>query len=178
MADSAPTRELTAVEQRNLDAISGVHDYWNSRDVEGVLAFYDDDITWVNVALEETYAGKAEVRAFLDELFTALPDLNFSADYALARGDEVAERWTVRGTHRATFMGVPATGRPFEMTGVSLITMREGKFLRDEFYSDGGAVLRQLGLMPSLGVLRGRAGRAFAWIAVKSRPRAWRARRP
>ena len=177
MADAPATRSLTDVERLNLDAVFGVHDYWNTHDLEGVLAFYDDQITWVNVALEETYRGKAEVRAFLRSLFAALPDLTFTADYALARGDEVAERWSVRGTHRASFMGVPATGRPIEITGVSLLTMREGKFLRDEFYSDGGAVLRQLGLMPPLRLMRGRAGRMLAWIAVKVRPSSWRAAR-
>lgn len=177
MADAAATRELTDVERRNLEAVFGVHDYWNRGDLDGVLEFYDDEITWVNVALEETYAGKAEVRAFLAGLFAALPDLTFSADYALARGDQVAERWSVVGTHRATFMGIPATGRRIEITGISLLTMRDGKFLRDEFYSDGGAVLRQVGLMPSVRVLQSRAGRAFAWIAVRSRPGSWRAAR-
>ena len=177
MADAAATHELTGAEQRNLDAVFGVHEYWNRRDLEGVLEFYDDEITWVNVALEQTYAGKDAVRAFLDELFTALPDLNFSADYALARGDHVSERWTVRGTHRATFMGIPATGRPLELTGISLLTMRDGKFLRDEFYSDGGAVLRQLGLMPSMRTLQGPIGRMLTWLAVKSRPGSWRASR-
>jgi steroid delta-isomerase-like uncharacterized protein len=178
VADAAPTRELTDVEQRNLDAVLGVHDYWNRRDLEGVLEFYDDEITWVNVALEETYTGKEEVRAFLTQLFAALPDLTFGADWAIAHGDQVAERWFVRGSHRAAFMGVPATGRQIEIVGVSLLTMRDGRFLRDEFYSDGGAVLRQLGLLPSLGLLRGPVGRALAWVAVKSRPGAWRAARP
>ena len=178
MADAAATLALTDVERRNLDVAFGVHEHWNRGDVEAVLEAYDDEITWVNVALEETYAGKDEVRAFLEGLFAALPDLNFSADWAIARGDQIAERWSVRGTHRASFVGIPATGRPFELTGVSLITMRDGKFLRDEFYSDGGAVLRQLGLMPSLRTLQGPVGRTFTWIAVKSRPSSWRAARP
>jgi steroid delta-isomerase-like uncharacterized protein len=177
MSDASATRGLTDVERLNLDAVFGVHDYWNRHDLEGVLAFYDDEITWVNVALEETYSGKDEVRAFLGGLFAALPDLTFSADYALARGDEVAERWSVRGTHRGSFMGVPATGRSIEITGISLLTMREGKFLRDEFYSDGGAVLRQLGLMPPLRVMQSRLGRMLAWITVKARPSSWRAAR-
>ena len=177
MAETAATRELTDVERRNLDVAFGVHEYWNRGDVEGILEAYDDEITWVNVALEETYAGKAEVRAFLESLFTALPDLRFSADWAIARGDRIAERWSVSGTHRGPFAGIPATGRRFEITGVSLLTMRDGKFLRDEIYSDGGAVLRQLGLMPSLRTLQGPVGRALTWIAVKSRPSSWRAAR-
>ena len=177
MADAAATRELTDVERRNLDAAFAVHDYWNNGDIEGVLEAYDDDIVWVNVALEETYNGKDEVRAFLERLYAALPDLTFGADWAIARGDQIAERWTVSGTHRGPFWGIPATGRKFEITGVSLITMRDGKFVRDEFYSDGGSVLRQVGLMPSLRLLQGPVGRAFAWLVVKSRPSSWRAAR-
>ena len=107
-------RDLTETEERNLKAVADVLPFWNSGDIEGILSFYDDDIVWVNVALEETYNGKDEVRAFLERLYAALPDLTFGADWAIARGDQIAERWTVSGTHRGPFWGIPATGRTFE----------------------------------------------------------------
>jgi hypothetical protein len=65
-------------------------------------------------------------------------------------------------------MGIPPTGRPVEIRALSMVTMREGKFLRDEFYWDTGAVLRQMGLMPSLAAMQGAPSRAFLWAAVKS----------
>ena len=160
------TQALTETEQRNLRTVEGVHPSWNRGDVEGVLAYYDDDITWKNVALEEVYEGKAAVREFITRLLTALPDLTFTGRYKIARGDNVSEQWTIRGTHLGTFMGIPATGRAIEIFGMSMLTLRDGKFLRDEFYFDTGAVMRQMGLMPPLAATQGRAGRTFLWLAV------------
>jgi steroid delta-isomerase-like uncharacterized protein len=168
MAAAAVTEALTETEQRNLRAVTGVHPFWDAGDLDGVLAFYDDDIVWTNVALDEVYEGKAAVRAYLQELFAAIPDLTFRAPTAIARGDTVAEKWVVRGTHLGTWMGVPATGRPIEILGMSMITLRDGKFLRDDFYFDTGSVMRQLGLMPSLAITKRSAVRVFLWLAVKS----------
>jgi steroid delta-isomerase-like uncharacterized protein len=159
---------LTDSEQRNLNTVDGVHPFWNRGDIEGVLAYYDDDITWNNVALEEVYEGKAAVGQFLTRLFTAIPDLKFSVSYRIVRGDNVAVQWMIRGTHLGTFMGIPPTGRTLEIVGVSMLTLRDGKFLRDDFYFDIGAVMRQMGLMPSLTVTQGTAGRSFLWLAVTS----------
>ena len=168
MADAALTADLTDLERTNLEAVTGVHPFWNRRDADGVLEFYDDEIVWRNVAFDEVYEGKQAVREFLTELFAALPDLEFSVQQTIARGDHVSEQWTIRGTHLGTLMGVPPTGRRVELVGMSLLTMRDGKFLRDEFYSDSGAVMRQLGLLPSLAATRGAAGRVVLGVAVRS----------
>lgn len=168
MTAAPETVELSETERRNLRAVVDVLQYWNSGDIEGIVGYYDDEIVWKNVALEETYEGKAGVREFLTRLFTAIPDLEFTVQYKIARGDNVSEQWTVAGTHLGTFMGIPATGRRVEIRAMSMVTMREGKFLRDEFYWDTGAVMRQMGLMPSLAATQGVIGRGFLWVAVKS----------
>jgi steroid delta-isomerase-like uncharacterized protein len=168
MTTASETAELTEVEQRNLQAVADVLQFWNAGDIEGIVAFYDDEIVWTNVALDEVYRGKSEVRGFLTRLFTAIPDLEFTVQFKIARGDNVSEQWRVRGTHLGTFMGIPATGRPVEIRALSMVTMREGKFLRDEFYWDTGAVMRQMGLMPSLAATQGALARGFLWVAVKS----------
>ena len=139
-----------------------------SGDIEGIVAFYDEEIVWRNNGLDEIYEGKQGVREFLTRLYTAIPDLQFTVDFKIARGDNVSEQWTVRGTHLGPFLGIPATGRQVEIRALSMVTMREGKFLRDEFYWDTGAVMRQMGLMPSLAATQGTLGRGFFWVAVKS----------
>lgn len=167
MTTTADTAELTETEQRNLQAVVDVLQYWNSADIEGIVSFYDDEIVWKNMGLEETYEGKDGVRQFLTELYTGMPDLQFTVHHKIARGDDISEQWTVAGTHLGTMMGIPATGRRVEINAISMVKMRDGKFLRDEFYWDTGAVMRQMGLMPPLSVTRGVLGRGFLWIAVK-----------
>ena len=50
----------------------------------------------------------------------AMPDLNYSADDMLAEGDKVVTRYTARGTHKGTFMGIPATGKQIVVKGVEI----------------------------------------------------------
>src|SRR3954454_22992630 len=167
MATTEVTAALSETEERNLAAVADVLQYWNAHDIEGIVAFYDEEIVWRNMALEETYEGKAGVREFLSRLMVALPDLTFSVEHKIARGDNVSEQWTVRGTHLGTFMGVPPTGRPIEIKALSMVLMRDGKFLRDEFYWDSRQVMHQMGLMPSLAATQGAVGRGLTWTAVK-----------
>jgi steroid delta-isomerase-like uncharacterized protein len=162
------TAALTETEERNLRAVSDVLEFWNVQDVEGVLTFYDDEITWRNIAMEETYEGKQAVREFLQRLFTGIPDLRFEVSYKIAHGDNVAEQWTIGGTHGGTLFGVPATGRQILLPAMSMVTLRDGKFLRDEFYFDSGIFLRQVGLMPSLATFERPIGRLFLATVVKT----------
>ena len=168
MATAPVTSALTETEERNLRSVSDVLHYWNTHDVEGILEFYDDEIVWQNIGLEETYDGKQAVREFLTRLMTALPDLVFTVEHKIARGDNVAEKWTVKGTHLGPFLGIPPTGRPIEIRALSMVTLREGKFLRDEFYWDTRNVMHQMGLMPSMAATQSAVSRGFLWAAVKT----------
>lgn len=161
------TAPLTDTEERNLRAVSDVLHYWNTGNIEGVLTFYNDDIEWRNVAMEETYDGKEAVGAFLQSLLTAFPDLTFEVTEKIARGNTISEKWFIRGTHRGPFMGIPPTGRQVEIPGLSMVQMRDGRFASDHFYFDSGIVLRQMGLMPPLSVTASAAGRIGLWLAVK-----------
>lgn len=157
---------LTATEERNLKAVTDVLNYWNDQDIEGVLSFYDDDIQWTNVALEEVYSGKQEVREFLHRLLVAFPDLTFDVSEKFAKDDNVSERWHIRGTHLGSFMGIPPTGKRVEIPGISMVRMRDGKFLSDWYLFDAAGTLRQMGLMPSIAATDTPLMRSALWAAV------------
>jgi steroid delta-isomerase-like uncharacterized protein len=166
VSESTVPQELSETEQRNLRSVTDVLQYWNRQDLEGVLAYYDESITWLNIAMEETYHGKAEVRQFLRKLFAAFPDLNFEVTYKIARGHNVAEQWFIRGTHLGTFMGIPPTGQRVEIPGMSMAELRDGKFVSDHFYFDALGVLRDMALMPPLSVSETSVGRGALAVGV------------
>ena len=157
---------LTDTERRNLRVVQDEVPFWNAHDIAGMLPFYDEAVVWRNVPMEETYTGKAGVAEYLRTLFTAMPDLHLEYTQLVAHGDLVAEQWVMRGTHGGDFIGIPPTGRPVAIPGMSLVELRDGKFVGDHFYFDTGIVLRQLGLMPPLTVTRTPAGRASLWLLV------------
>ncbi len=169
MTANAQTQDdyrLTPTEERNLQAVTDVLQYWNAQDVEGILKYYNDDIRWTNVALEEVYSGKDEVRTFINRLLVAFPDLNFEVTEKFARDDNISERWYIRGTHQGPFMGIPATGKQVEIPGISMVRMRDGKFLSDWYLFDASGGLRQMGLLPPLSASETPVMRAALWAAV------------
>jgi steroid delta-isomerase-like uncharacterized protein len=157
---------ISPTEQRNLDTMAAVVPYWNSHNVAGILAHYDDAITWHDMAADRTYRGKGEVGTFLRSLFSALPDLRLELTTRLPHGDYVAEEYTFTGTHQGSLFGIPATGRALQIRAVSFVRMRDGRLAEDNFYFDVAGVLAQMGLFPPLGFTETRGGRAALRGAV------------
>lgn len=77
---------------------------------------------------------------------TAFPDLNFTIDDTIAERNEVVLHWTARGTHRGTFLGMPATNKVGTVSGTSILRIENGKIV--ECWSDWNllTLMEQLGL--------------------------------
>lgn len=152
------TPDLLPHEVQNLATVAAVIPHWNRQDAAAIVTHYEDDIVWRNVAMGEVYEGKEQVRAFLDELFRALPDLTLDVTFRAPRGRYVAEEYVISGTHRGPMFGLPATGRRVELHAVSMVQMRNGRFAEDHFYFDAASAMRQMGYFPD-------ASAAYRWPA-------------
>jgi predicted ester cyclase len=69
---------------------------------------------------------KAE-NAFMTQFTQALPDAQISVEASVAEQDIVASRWSITGTQRGTFQGVPATLRLVTFTGIDFSRVVDGK---------------------------------------------------
>ncbi len=166
---AAETTALTTAEERNSESVRQMVSYLNSHNVAGMLSCFDDDMEWLDVPMEASYRGKAEIAAFLDSLFDAFPDLDYQLTRMVTRGDNVVAQFQMHGTHQSTFYGLPGTQATVEIPCLSMITMRNGKLLSDHCYFDNAMILRQMGLMPPLDVTLSGPGRAVLWATVKGK---------
>ena len=166
---SAETAALTDAEERNSETVRQMVAYLSAHNVAGMLSCFDDEMEWLDVPMEASYTGKAEISAFLDSLFDAFPDLDYQLTRMVTRGDNVVAQFQMRGTHQNTFYGLPGTQAVIEIPCLSMITMRDGKMLSDHCYFDNAMILRQMGLLPPLDVTLSPPGRAFLWAAVKGK---------
>ena len=80
----------------------------------------------------------------------AFPDLHIAVDDMIAEGEKVVVRMTMRGTHRAEFMGMPPTGNSINVPGIVVLRMANGKA------AESWIVLDSLGMMQQLGAIPGR----------------------
>jgi len=76
---------------------------------------------------DDPLRGPAAMRAHIQVLRTAFPDLKFTVDQVVAQGDQVAVRWTMAGTHRGTILGIVPSGRHFRVAGMHIFRLVNGK---------------------------------------------------
>ena len=124
----------------------------NSGDADQVLALYTDDALWEEVAIGLAARGPDEIRAHLDGLFTAVPDITFDVTSGFVAGDRAVVEWTVSGTYTSDFPGLPpAAGQRFSFRGASVFELADGTIRRYTEYWDAYAFLVQLGALPAPG---------------------------
>jgi steroid delta-isomerase-like uncharacterized protein len=87
-------------------------------------------------------AGSAEMRA-------AFPDLAIKPLKMIEEGDKVAVVARISGTHHGEFMGSNATGRAFEVNGVDILRVENGKLCEHWGVIDTSQMLAQLRLSPA-----------------------------
>lgn len=61
------------------------------------------------------------------ELFAAFPDIQWKRITVVVEDDRVAAHLRARGTHRATFAGIPATGRHVNVAEFALLRLVGGR---------------------------------------------------
>jgi predicted ester cyclase len=78
----------------------------------------------------------------------------FETDYTIqdqiAEGDKVATRVTMHAIHnRGDFQGLPPTSKKFDIGGLTIERIKDGKIVERWVYSDRLAVLQQHGIIPT-----------------------------
>jgi len=95
----------------------------------------------------------AEDLAAAREERKAAPDMQFAVNHMVAEGDLVVVHWTAWGTQTQAGMGLPATGKPFKVFGMTLFRFKAGKISEEWGVWDELSLLKQLGLLPPGAVL-------------------------
>jgi len=66
----------------------------------------------------------------------------------IAEEDKIAVRWTVTGTQKGEFMGIPPTGKKVRFEGMTVYRFEGDKVAEMWWVSNEIAILRQLGVFP------------------------------
>lgn len=89
--------------------------------------------------------GVAAVKAHAAEARVAFPDMTVAIDQALVEGPWVAVLATWRGTHTGASMGIPASGRSVQVSGIVVWEFDgEGRISRRTPFLDMGQFVRQM----------------------------------
>jgi predicted ester cyclase len=100
----------------------------NKGDLEAVDSFFSPK--YVNHGWPDQQ-GPQEIRQFIKALRTAFPDLRVEVEILLEHGDRVAWRRTHRGTFKADFNRMKATGRPVEWQSIVISRFANGRIVEE-----------------------------------------------
>ena len=95
--------------------------------------------------------GPAGVKQFLSSMLLAFPDAQGTIEDMISEGDKVVFRYTLRGVHQGEFKGMAATGKPFMISGISILRFAGGQIAEEWEIFDTLGLLQQLGAVPAMG---------------------------
>ena len=122
---------------------------WNKQNLDVVDEIIAPDLLDHEVDGSEQKSGPEDVKSYLAGYYLkALPDVDITVEFQIAEGDMVLTYVTVRGTHQGELLGVPATGNPIEVTGMSVDRIERGKIVEGWVSWDQLGLLKQLGANP------------------------------
>lgn len=92
--------------------------------------------------------GPEEIKPFVRNVRTALPDLRITIEDLIAEGDQVAVRVVLEGTHSGTGLGIPPSGRRVKIRGMVLVRVFGEQLVEGWNNWDQLGLLRQIGALP------------------------------
>jgi steroid delta-isomerase-like uncharacterized protein len=108
---------------------------------------YDDDIV-LHGYTPAPLTPKAAVKQFYAQIFEGFPDARVDVEQALVDGDRLTLGFRFKGTHEGSFMGVPASRRPVDVAGMTILRFDGGRCVERWAMADFLSVLIQVGAIP------------------------------
>ena len=113
-----------------------------------------DELIAPNFVEHNPFPGQAPGVEGLKQAMVALrqafPDLHVTVDEMLSDGDKVVIRSTMKGTHKGTFMNIPATGKQMSVEGIDILRISNGRAVEHWGVTDNLTMMQQLGLVPAM----------------------------
>ena len=92
--------------------------------------------------------GKADLKKAVERVSEGLSDPRFTIEDMISEDDRVAVRLTASARQTGTFMGMPGSGKTYEIGEIHIFRIRDGKFVEHWHQFDSMGMMRQLGALP------------------------------
>lgn len=93
--------------------------------------------------------GREGLKQFVPYLRSTFPDLHITVEDQVAEGDKVTTLFSISGTQRGEFAGIPPTGRKVTVTALNIHRVSGGQIREGWLNWDALGMMQQLGALPA-----------------------------
>jgi ketosteroid isomerase-like protein len=116
---------------------------FNKGDIDQINnSFFDDSVIWRRQKDEKV--GGTGIEAFkkhFNYYLLTFSDIKFTIIEVFGQGDNLVKHWNFKGIHRKT-------GNTMDLSGVTLVKMKNGKVIEEQDFDDNYWYKQQLGEIP------------------------------
>ena len=124
---------------------------WNGADERAAREILHKNLTFRG-SLGLSHRGPDGFSTYMRSIRAVLGDYRCIIEDLIATGTRAAARMTFTGVHRATFFGVPPTGRRITWAGAAFFTIADDKIIDIWVLGDIASVKEQLGAAHSASI--------------------------
>ena len=125
-------------------------DVWDKAINDGQIELVNEDSFASDATVVipgENIEGIENFRAYYNNYIAGFSEREFSIVKVFGQNDNLVKQWRFKGKHTGDFFGIPATDKYVDLSGVTIVEMRDGKIASEQDFFDNLDFLKQLGLM-------------------------------
>ena len=146
MAELDELKAQKELEQQNKALIEKCFEELNNKNFQIYDEYCDPQYRFYNPSINPNPLSLEDMKGYLESLFKAFTDLNWSIKEIFAEGDRVIV-WNVFSyIHENEFQGIPATGNKVEGSSILIYKIQNGKILEEREEADMLGLMLQSGM--------------------------------
>ena len=103
---------------------------------------FQEDV--VVVTAQGDIKGIDATRNYYYNFLTGFSDSDFTILEVVGQGNRLVKHWNFKGTHTGNFFGIPASGNKLNLSGTTMVTMKDGKIAKEQDFFDMMSMVNQL----------------------------------
>ena len=103
---------------------------------------FQEDV--VVVTSQGDLVGIEACKKYYMNFLTGFSNIEFTIPEVIGQGDRLVKHWNFKGTHTGDFFGIPASGNKLNLSGTTLVTIKDGKIAKEHDFFDMMSMVGQL----------------------------------
>lgn len=117
---------------------------WNKQRRDAIAEMLDPRVVFHEGGAD--IAGPEGFYSYFDRMHAGFSDIHITIEDAMDSGDKVCVRWSCSMKHTGDGLGVPATGKMLQTSGISIMRVVDGKLIEGWQNWDMACILEAIGV--------------------------------